>query len=177
MSNDRTLYPSEGRHAAVCRFVQITDNGKNQAVVMTFELIDPSPQPGTMISYFGYLGDNSIGHTVRALQNCGWTGDNLAELPQLAEADMLAQVVELVISHETFEGKRRAKVNWVNRPGGAGKIQLEHVVDGPALSDFGQRMRSKITAARGGAGRSRAISTGRPPGDDVPPPSDRDLPF
>lgn len=196
MTQERELRPAEGRHPAVLRYVQVAEGVKSPQVVMSFELVAPSPEAGFHTSYFGSLseeagasGKRPIDHTVNALRNCGWTGDDLSDLPQLAESDMLAEIVELVVAHETFEGKRRAKVQWVNRQGG-GKIKLERAIEGNDLKDFGQRMRTRV----GNAGnkpvgprpaaspprsppRGNDVPPGMPPLHDAPPRTDDDIPF
>ena len=175
MTQDRALRPAEGRHPGVCRFIQIAEGSKAAQVVVSFELIEPDPEAGMFTSYFGSLSDAAIEHTVKALRNCGWQGDDLSELPALAEADQLNEQVELVVKHESWEGKPRAKVAWVNRPGG-GKVKLERTIEGEDLRSFGQQMRSRIAAAGGKRG-ARPTSSRMPDYEDIPPPSDGDIPF
>lgn len=178
----------EGRYRAICRSVQFGQSKKgDEQVAIGFEFLDEAGQPANVhMTYFGMFGDNSIDFTVEALRNCGWSGDDLAELPALAESGGLASEVQLVVVHETYEGVRRAKVKFVNRAGG-GKIKLERPLDSSSLSSFAQRMRSKVRAA----GRDNAPRSTRPPassngraapgggydGRDVPPPVDDDIPF
>lgn len=185
------IRPDRGRHAAVCRSIQFQapkDVGKSTQVVISFELTDEADADhGVFISYFGSLSDAAIAHTVKALAACGWTGDDLSELPALAETGALSEPVELVVDHEEYDGTWRAKVKWVNQPGGGGKIKLDRPVEGGALADYGARMKSAIRAARNVSGarpsprRATPPTTQRPPAnggghagrlDDVPPPDD-----
>ena len=155
MSTTNEIKPAPGRHAAVCRSIQFQapkTSDKSTQVVIGFELTDPADYDcGTFITYFGSTSDAALEHTVKALGVCGWQGDDMSELPGLAEQGILAEVVSLVVDHEEFEGKWRAKVKWVNSPGG-GKIKIERPLDGDGLADFGARMKSRIRAARGDGG-------------------------
>jgi len=174
----------EGRYPAICRSVQFGTSKKgDEQVVIGFEFLDEAKQPnGYHMSYFGMFGENSIDFTVEALRNCGWTGDDLAELPALADSGGLASEVVLVVVHETYEGETRAKVKFVNRTGG-GKLKLERALDDEGLKSFAQRMKSKVRAAGRDGGQKRSApsgSNGTRGGYDsrnVPPPSDDDLPF
>lgn len=196
MSNTE-IKPAIGRHAAVCRSIQFQTPKDSQsrggtAVVIGFELTDPDDLDcGTFITYFGYTSDSSIEHTVKALGACGWTGDDMSELPALVEQGLLAETVSLVVDHEekvkdaVKTGEWHAKVKWVNPPGGGGKIKIDRPLDGDGLADFGARMKSRIRAARGASGsrptsngsRPAARNGGMPPTRDAPPPDDSDIPF
>lgn len=181
MSTD-DLTPA-GKYRALCRSVQFALTAKEaEQVVIGFEFLDEAGQPnGFYMSYFGMLGDNSIDFTIDALRACGWTGDDLSELPALAESGGLATEVSLVVVHETYQDKTRAKVKFVNRAGGGGKLKLERALEPADLKSFAQRMKSKVRAAgrepgpraSNGAGASR----GGPSQRDVPPPGDGDVPF
>lgn len=174
-----------GKYPGILRSVQFADASTgNTQVVMGFEFVDEANQAtGQFMSYFGTLTDNSIDFTVEALRNCGWEGDELAELPGLAEAGSLSQLVQLVVVHEDYKGKVGAKIRFVNRSGG-GKLKLERALGAEDLKSFSARMRSKVRAA-GRDGGQRKPSTngsngrGGVPVDqrEVPPPSDEDIPF
>lgn len=145
-----------GKYRALCRSVQFATTKKgDEQVVIGFEFLDANGQPdGYHMSYFGMFGENSIDFTIEALRNCGWTGDDLAELPQLAEEGKLASEVSLVVVHETYEGETRAKVKFVNRTGG-GKLKLERPLDDQSLKSFAQRMKSRVRAAGRDGGERR----------------------
>jgi hypothetical protein len=188
-----TTIHSEGRFPAVCRSIQFNEAGTgNTQAVIGFEFCEvveddssnPQLEPtGEFISYFGAFTDKGTVHTVKALRACGWEGDDLSELPALADSGALANEVSLVIVHEVYNGETKAKVKWVNPPGGGGgKIKLERALDERGLSDFAARMKSRIRAeggARPSASGTRRPSTGA---DDRRPlpydPNGRDkLPF
>jgi hypothetical protein len=173
---------AEGRHAAVCRSIQfgLTKNQKEQ-VAIGFEIIGEDADAGRMITYFGTFDEaqpgkrsGAIDFTLEALRNLGWTGDDLAELPALAESGQLAEEVSIVVAHEEYEGTWRAKVKWVNKPGG-GMVKLETPLDDRQLKTFAASMRNRLRGAaqRPTNGASRPAPTRHPnaPGggnDDIP---------
>jgi hypothetical protein len=144
----------EGRHVALCRSVQFgwTEKGKEQ-IAIGFELTHPDdPDCGARITYFGTFTDaeegkkyGALDFTMQAIRYIGYTGDDLSELPALAEAGQLAQEVELVVQHEEYNGALSAKVKFVNRPGG-GQVQLKKPLDERELKVFAQAMKSRLRA-------------------------------
>lgn len=172
--SDREFVDLTGRHRAKCCSIQLAEGKNAVQVVIGFELLDNERRgSGQFITYFGSLSDAAIDFTVEALRNCGWRGDDLSELPELAESGGLGDEVMLDVVAEQFEGKWRNKVKWVNKPGG--KIRLEKALSGDDLRSFASRMKSRVRAAgrdstpkRGGGGYDQR---------DVPPPGDDDLPW
>jgi hypothetical protein len=167
-----------GRHRALVRVsddaVQFgtTGEGENEKeqVVVLFDLVGESdPDTGRSINWFGFLNDKNFDRTIEALRYCGWEGDELAELSQLAAAGQLALEVDLVIEHEEYEGRWQAKVRWVNRPGG-GAVKLKKPLDGQALAAFSARMKGRVRVAgeTARAGGSRSTN-----GQRVPPSGSR----
>jgi hypothetical protein len=150
---------AEGRQPAICRSIQFGKTSKgDEQIAIGFEIVgEGNPDVGRQLTYYGMFTDSTIDFTVEALRNCGWTGDELAELPALADAGQLANEVSLVVEHEEWEGKWREKVKWVNRPGG-GKVKLADPLDDQSLGRFSSMMKSRIRAAgrdnRGGGARS-----------------------
>ena len=69
----------------------------------------------------GYMTEKSIQITAKALVNCGLKGSDYDKLAYGVESGMLniEKPVEIEVVHDTFEGKTREKIAWVNRPGGA----------------------------------------------------------
>jgi hypothetical protein len=162
----------------------VSSNG-NEQIAVQFEIAD-GDQAGQSIAYVGTFTDAAIEYTTEALRATGWEGDDLAEIPDLAVAGKLGPC-EIVVQHETYEGKQRARIRFVNRVGG-GRFKFKEGTElqGGELKSFAARMKS---AFRGGApSRSAPRSNGsasQPRGggsaghDDrrPPPPVDDDLPF
>ncbi len=178
---------AEGRHAAVCRVIQWgeTEKGDPQ-VVIGFEIYSTDPDypdadAGRNVTYFGGFTPaqdgkqkGSYDFTVEALRNMGWTGDDLAELEQLAMDGKLANEVSLVIAHEEYNGKIGVKVKWVNRPGG-GAVKLKKPMDAAAVKVFAAAMKSKL---RSGSVPTKPNGQQRMPARHPNAPvDDKDIPF
>lgn len=193
---------SEGRHNAVAVPVEtdsgsvyaqfgVTNNGKNQ-VVVNFEILD-GEDAGQTIAWFGYFAtEKNAKKTIESLRNCGFKGDDLAACGD----QVLDQRVSLVVEHEEYEGKVKAKVAWVNSSGGGGFRLEKPMADGDRRK-FAASMKnlvrgvSEVSGEKGERGRSSADPEDR--GDDpmtdtrrdgggqqrgnVAPQDDSDIPF
>src|SRR4051812_44973200 len=104
-------YPARAEH---WRLAQASTGSEQVAV--DFKFTDPTL--GSIL-WFGYFTDKTFERTVESLRHCGWKGSDVLEL-DTPQADLNANEVVLVIEHETYEGKTRAKVAWVNARGGVG---------------------------------------------------------
>jgi len=184
---------AEGRHAAICRSIQFgwTSTGKEQ-IAVEFEIQGPDDEDaGRSITWFAFFTDKTFEKTVEALRTLGWTGSDVAELPGLADVGAVAQVVEIVVAHEQYQGDVNAKVKWVNKPGGS-RVKLEKPMAADEMRLFAARMRARLAAPRPGAApTSMRPATGAPaarspgwgsPGShafdaSIPPPGQDDLPF
>lgn len=182
---------SAGIHRAQCRSVQFgtAKTGTEQTAVEFMVVGEDDQDAGQTITWFGFFTDKTLARTVEAFRHMGWQGDDLAELPVLAEQGKLAEEVEIVVDYEEYEGKQQAKVKWVNRPGG-GRVTLERPMDETGLRAFSARMKASVRAAGGprpaqgnGGGRSappqrggggggyahpNAPGSGYGPDDDIP---------
>lgn len=141
-------------------------NGKPQAVV-NFEILD-GEEAGRRIAWFGYFTEKTAARTVEALRYCGFTGDDLAA----ATVQPLEQEVEIVVNHETYEGKTSAKVQWVNRAGGGG-FKLEKPMDRNGLNRFAAQMKNAVRQVpeSPGAKAERGAKPAAPPAGDQGEPS------
>lgn len=184
MTTEDNYIVAEGRHPAICRSIQFGKAGTgNVQIAIGFEIVDEgSPDNGSNITYFGSFSDAAIEFTVQALRNCGWTGDDLVELPALADSGGLAETVSLVVAHEEYDGKLQAKVKWVNKPG-SGRVKLKDPLDEGGIRNFAMQMRGKINAVSGQrrakpSGGSGGARSGQhhpnAPGNSDP---DNDIPF
>ena len=138
---------TKGRHRAILRAIQFgyADTDAEQ-IALGFEIVDGptvDPDTGRFVSCFGYFSDASVQYTVEKLRAIGWTGQDLADLPRLLEAGELTPEVEIVVQHKEYRGEWRADVAFVN-PIGGGLIHLKRPMDGAALKQFSERMRSKL---------------------------------
>ncbi len=153
-----------------------------------FEVLN-GPQAGQKITAFLYFGENSVERTLESLRACGFTGDDIDKFVDQSP-DIECQIV---VEHETYEGKTRAKVRWINKAGG-GAFTFEKPLDAPSLRKYSAQLKSRLKTipvvvgkkAERQAPSAAALDEGGsgwsgndtlPPPNDVPPPDDSDLPF
>lgn len=157
-------------------------------VVVNFELVGESEHAGRRIAWIGYFPPDNQDvsrRTVESLRYCGFFGVDLA----LAVTQKLDQKVQIVIDHEQYDGKTRAKVQWVNRAGG-GAYRLTDGMSKGALTRFAAQMKGIVQSTESGAPRATSGSQGRPAASgskhrevsapargEQPPPHDDDIPF
>lgn len=152
MSNDLI---TPGRHKATCiefEFPEV-EPGKSQAIALGFRLADGDVDQGRIITAWKYFTDGALAYTLEGLRACGWRGDDPSEITM---AD-LGNEVELVIQHEEYpagSGAWKAKVAFINPPGGGGMVKAERRLEGAGLKKFGAAMKAKIRGL-GGAQRPR----------------------
>lgn len=169
---------SKGRHSAVPRSFQFGFAGaddKPQAVVQ-FEITgENDPYAGWTVTAFCFLHDKSWERSVESFRHMGWVGDDLQELPKLAEQGQLGEV-EIVIDHEEWEGEFQAKVKWINKLGG-GAVKLKKPMEGNDLSTFAARMKGKIRTVPASAPRPASNGGPKPVHPNAPGADDSDVPF
>lgn len=117
-------------------------------VVVPLRII-AGPDRGRIITYFGYFSEKAEDRTMESLRLMGWKGDDVCDLGELPNE------VSVVVDHEKYNGKVTAKVQWVNSPGGRGKIKLEKPMDDAMKRQFSAKMR--------GAAKRAAVVEGAPP--------------
>lgn len=115
-----------------------TKSGKDQ-VSISLAVIDGDNEE--YHTYYGYFSDGALSITLKALRTCGWKGTNLLEVEKLG-----GQIVQVVLDNETWEGKTRLKVKWIND--GSGPV-VQGRMDDAQKRAFADRMAGKILAAGG----------------------------
>ncbi len=127
-------------------------NGKEQIAVL-FELIG-GEYAGQLITWFGYFTDAAVDRTLDSLRHCGWSSDSLAELDGLDQNE-----VEIVVEEDTYEGKTRSKVRWVNRPS---RLALKEQMTPQAMQAFAAKLRGRTVAHKQKYGSPHATSAAQP---------------
>lgn len=173
---DPGTYPAQPLEA------ELTETKKGDpCVVVSFEIAH-----GQRISWWGYFTDKTQRRTIESLRHCGWDGDNLGDLSSISPE---SPTVELVIEHEEYEGKVRARVQWVNRLGGG-------IATAPMAADkraaFAARMKGLVievdkslavgakrqaSAAPRGNGSASALPPSRQPDPIADRFGEEDIPF
>lgn len=145
---------AEGRYNAVAVPVD-TDEGPVytqfgytkedvRQVVVNFEILDgeyPSEYVGQRLAWFGYFksGKSSI-IAMKALRVCGFKGEDL----QTIYDQELNNKVVIVVQHDEYEGKVRARIAWVNDPRGGNGFVLAKPMDKAGLRKFGAEMKKLV---------------------------------
>jgi hypothetical protein len=156
----------------------VSSTGKEQVAVM-FQLVGGA-HDGKHITWFGYFTDSTVDRTLESMRHCGWDSDSIADLDSLG-----ANEVELVIEDETYEGKTRSKVKWVNR---VSRLQMKEQMNVSQVQAFAARLRGKTVASKQKYGAQPATSASVRRGEqrhfddgygrgDPGPSNDDDIPF
>ncbi len=124
-----------------------------EQIAVTFE-IEEGDYTGHTITWIGFLTDASSEITVKALLACGWSGDDLSDLTGIDRNQ-----VELVVEHEMYNGVKRARVKWVNRPGSGGFV-MKHQMSEVQKKALSQKMKGLIVTLRKEEGGSRPAPSG-----------------
>lgn len=155
-----------------------TSKAGNEQVCLQFEIVR-GPESGRKVPWFGSFSETrsektkkSVAErTIESLRICGFRGNDLATLP----AQELTQEVSITVEHNEWEGKKTARVSWVNEPGGGG-VKLANPIGGTELRRFAASMKSKLASIGEVVGKPavREAPTTPPPangeqhGDDLP---------
>ena len=152
----------EGRYLARAKSAQFGTSPVKGTdfVLVTFELIGDT-LPERSIGWYGYFSGGASKYTIESLKNCGCTfpeGD-ITDLTGLGSRD-----AELNIRHEEWEGKTRAKVAFVNSPGG---VSPESKMGPAQLAGLKAKMRANLLASGPVPGPDPAFKLD-PKKDDIP---------
>lgn len=107
-------------------YAQIGSSKEKQTpqVVINFQILD-GEYTGVTLAWIGFfsatVGKSGVSvaqRTIESLRVCGFKGDDLDAL----EDQTLDQEVQITVEMDEYQGKRRPKVLWVNRPGGGGLV-------------------------------------------------------
>jgi hypothetical protein len=134
-------------------------------VYIYFELED-----GGSISHFLAMSPKAFEYSMKALTTLGYSGTDVVNDLERADAGLDKNQVELVVEHEEYEGKVRARVKWINSLGGGFKP-----LDAGKKASFAQEMRARALAFR----QTQPTQTGPKQPDGPPPghPASDDIPF
>lgn len=134
----------EGRYKARATAAEwgIAGTGAEQ-IGVEFEILE-GDFIGERISWYGFFAtDKQTQFTIKALRAAGWQGDDLAELSSIdGSTDCVIEV-----EHEEYDGETRAKVKFVNKPGG---IAMKTVMTPEQRRAFAARMKGAVLGANGG---------------------------
>lgn len=166
------LAPGEYRARAVKAQLGKAKSG-NEQIGVEFDLLDFN---GQRIGWYGSFSDAAFDITMRGLTAAGFRGSDVSDTAWLEKAPE----VILVVEHETWEEKVRAKVKFINSLGG---VNMKNALVGSDAKTFAQRMKGRVLAFQSSAGAPKtprtAPTNGAPPAapEDEPSPFNDPIPF
>lgn len=173
-------YPA---HATKAEF-RTSQNTGTEWIAVTFT-IDEGEHQGAEVEWWGFLSEKAVGRTMETLLTMGFTGDDVLDFIDRCPESAPAAVV-LKTEVEEYKGQFKARVKYVDKPGGSS-------LGVPADERDAIRARTKAAMAEARArlglpAPSRAIGGGqgakaaKPAARPAPPPpedenQDADIPF
>lgn len=141
-------YANDRRVNATVTDVQLgnTSTGKVQLGI-SFQLEDQVPGYSySTITGFLFFTDNTMQITEDALRNLGWdpTKHAWGIDDMIRDRALVGAEASLVIAPETYEGKERWKVKFINARGGGG---MKNTMDDAGASAFVAQLRSRLGVA------------------------------
>ena len=170
--------PEEGRREVVPEGIyrakpvkaswRVSPEKKTKFLAVAFAISD-GEFAGRIVSWQGWMTDNSWDRTVDSMKNMGFDTDDLRDLSQLTEE------VSIDVQQEEYENDKGesvviAKVSWVNALGAA----FGDPMDPDAMATFAEKMKGRLRKK----GLQGGGSSPAPRDEEGPPPiQDEDIPF
>ena len=164
----QALQPGDYRAKSIGAQLGKAGTGTEQ-VAVKFSLLD---FPQQTITWFGYFSPNAFDIAMRGLRSAGFVGDDLSDLSSLNE-DVSPEVV-LVIDNETYQGKTRAKVQFINSTGG---VALKDALGDTEAKAFAQRMKGRVVAFDKATGTPPAAKPAPKPAPKKAAPASDEVPL
>jgi len=111
-------------------------------IAVTFRIIDDD-QPeavGAELVWYGYFTEKAKARTLESLVHAGWDGDDIEELAGLGTTE-----VNIVVELDTYNGRTRPKVQWVNAIGGSA---LQKTMDESSKKTFAKSLKADLADLR-----------------------------
>lgn len=131
-----------------------TSSNGNPQIGVELTILDGEYQ-GASITWYGSFTDAATPYTLEALDNLGWTGDDLSNLTGIDRNE-----VSIVVDEEEYEGEVRDKVKYINKPGG---LAMKNAMSEGQQKAFAASMKGAVLAHRqasGGAAKPPPKSNG-----------------
>jgi hypothetical protein len=134
-----------GKYPARATAIQFGSSSKGTAqVAVTYEVTD-GPGAGHSITWIGFFTENTTERTIESLVNSGWKGTDLTELDGLEGEKVFAALgneVSLTIENETYEGKTRPRVRWVNKA--AQQFEMKNKLSKEGLASLSNSIKGAV---------------------------------
>lgn len=109
----------------------VSDKG-TEYIAVEF-MITEGEHAGQRRTWRGFFTDKTAERTIQSLRYCGWAGDNLMQIDDLGK-----NLVQVVINHESYDGKTFDRISFVNRLGG---LAIKNKMSDDERQAFAARMR------------------------------------
>jgi len=109
-------------------------------MAVLFEITE-GPLAGQRITWYGYFTDATIERTLESLEHAGWDGESELSAPK----GLGSKTCSIVVQHEEYDGKMRAKVAWVN---GSAGLALKQALSKEEALSFDKRMKATLAERR-----------------------------
>jgi hypothetical protein len=122
--------------AKIIDYTVNADEGKTPNIEVRFSFVVDGSE--TEWSWYGYVTEKAMKTTMRALVAMGLSTPDLDRLADGVESNILDHLTPVVIDveNETYEGKTRSKIRWVNKMGGRSFERLAPTQAKAAVSPF-----------------------------------------
>lgn len=130
----------------------VTSTGKTRLRVL-FEL--GGDYTGRHLTWDGYFSESAFARTVESLEHMGWEGSDFSDIQGLDKNEVV-----LVVSQETYDGKTRNRIDWVNRQA---DLRLFNPLDEAAKKNFASEMQGKLLLLRQGKPNNGPPARSSPP--------------
>lgn len=121
---------TSGTYEAKIQDYSVGETKKGDPMAMIrFQIFDAEGVAHSITWYGTFSSPKAQEITCEALAVCGWTTKNPADLAKGAGSGVLDEkrTVSLTIAPDTYNGKTRMKVKYINPPGGGGfRNKMEH---------------------------------------------------
>lgn len=106
-------------HPAGSYTASVMEHGISRSKSNTVQVaIKFKTEHGTITGWFP-LSDKAAKHTIEKLKNIGFTGDSVAQVND--GVCLIGKECVITVGHDEYQGKRHAKVSYVNPPGYEGQ--------------------------------------------------------
>lgn len=164
------LLPEANYEAVIDTFGLSESKAGAPQFAVSFKITEEGPHKGKNIMWFGSLKEGKpMDITIKSLTVMGMKSDDLDDKNLLDKSTP----VQLVIRHETWDGKTNARVKFINKIGGG---SFKAIGDGAKVS---LSLKDKIRASQARlAQEGNADASANVPVAGAPPPAaDDDIPF
>lgn len=156
------------------------EKGENNTPFIRIPVVvsEDGPEKGCVAVWYGWLSEKAIDNTIATLAKVFNFNGDLAALHQ-GKVTLVGMQCNITTEKETYEGKERTKVAWLNPPGGGEAKPMEEVKVKSLLAKLNSRSKAiaKAQTAATGPNPPARVPSGAMPQNPNQPPAEDDPPF